>query len=89
MTKEDVAKEEIHSMCLIRNTTWMGTSTGTLRIIHAPTLKVQHSWKLPYRDNKPSSILKILHVQEKSCVLVTTHGADIWSMHDQVSVADI
>lgn len=71
-------------MCLIRSTTWMGTSTGNLRILHAPTLKLCHSWKLPSSDDKPSSILKILHVQEMSCVLVTTHGAEIWSLHDRL-----
>ena len=62
----------------------MGTASGILRILHAPTAKLIHSWNLPCPENKSSSILKILHVEEKSCVLITTHSDEIWSLCDRL-----
>lgn len=67
-------------MCLIKTTAWMGMSTGTLQILNASTLNLQHTWKLA----QGSAILKILHVQDLGCVLVTTHGEEICVLKDKL-----
>lgn len=63
----------------------MGTSRGSIRVIHAPTLTVKYSNQL-YKDEAlgPAAILKILHVQEKECVFVTVHQSEIWCFHDRL-----
>lgn len=71
-------------MCPIRNAIWMGTSRGSIRVIHAPTLSIKYSNKLYKEESGPAAILKILHVQEEECVFVTVHQAEIWCFHDRL-----
>ena len=64
---------------------WMGTTTGTLKVFHAPTLKAKFTGKLTIGPQKPSCILDILHIESLSCVLVSTTAGDIWSFHDSLT----
>lgn len=78
-----VGDEEIQVLCPIRNAVWMGTSKGSIRIVHAPTLAVKYSSRLVRDDEQGHSpILKILHVEEESCVLVTSHNSEVWCFYD-------
>lgn len=63
---------------------WMGTSTGTLKVFHAPTLKAKFAGKLELGGTKASAVLDILHVEESSSVLVATFGGEIWSFCDRL-----
>ena len=65
---------------------WMGTTTGTLKIFHAPTLKAKYTGKLIIGVMNPSCVLNILHVESASCVLVSTTNGEIWSFCDSLSV---
>ena len=61
----------------------MGTSKGSIRIVHAPTLSVKYSSKIGQGDSSNHSpILKILHVEEENCVLVASHNLEVWCFHD-------
>ena len=60
----------------------MGTTTGTMKVFHAPTLKAKFTGKLSIGVQRPSCILDILHIKSLSCVLVSTTAGDIWSFHD-------
>ena len=63
----------------------MGTSSGTIKIFHAPTLKVRFAGKMEKPGGSAASfILNILHVEEASSVLVTSHNGEIWIFSDQV-----
>lgn len=63
----------------------MGTTTGTLKVFHAPTLKAKFTGKLTVGKVRPSCVLDILHVEKLSCVLVSTANGDIWSFHDSLT----
>ena len=62
----------------------MGTTTGTVKVFHAPTLKAKFTGKLALGRQTPSCILDILHVAKASCVLVSTVDGIIWSFHDRL-----
>ena len=64
---------------------WMGTTTGTLKVFHAPSLKAKYTGKLVLGFGNPSCILNILHVESISCVLVSTASGEIWSFHDSLA----
>ena len=80
-----VGSEEVQALCSIRNAIWMGTSKGTIRVVHAPTLFVKYSGKLLQDENSTSPILKILHVEEESCVIVSIHVGELWCLHDRLA----
>ena len=63
---------------------WLGTSSGTLKVFHAPTLKAKFAGKLEVDGSGASAILDILHVEETASVLVATVGGDIWSFYDRL-----
>ena len=79
-----VGDEEIQVLCPVRNAVWMGTSKGSIRVVHAPTLLVKYSSKLSHDHSGHSPILKILHVAEEQCVLVTAHNSEVWFFHDRL-----
>jgi len=63
----------------------MGLANGTIKIFHAPTLKVKFAGKMEISGGSPASfILNILHVQEASCVMVAGHSGEIWIFSDRV-----
>lgn len=63
----------------------MGTANGTIKIFHAPTLKVRFAGKMSIPGGGPASfVLNILHVEEASCVLVASHSGEIWVFSDRV-----
>ncbi len=63
----------------------MGTSKGSIRIVHAPTLSVKYSSKIGCSENSEySPVLKILHIEEEECVLVTVHNSEVWCFHDRL-----
>ena len=76
------SKEEVSALCAVRNMMWMGTSTGTLKVFHAPTLKAKFTGM---GGARASCILDILHLEKTSSVLVSTISGDIWSFHDRLS----
>ena len=76
------SKEEVSALCPIHNMMWMGTTTGTIKVFHTPTLKAKFTGKLAVGSSNSSCILNILHVPSISCVLVSTANGDIWSFHD-------
>ena len=76
------SKDEIRAICPVHNTVWMGTSTGTLNVFHAPTLKSQYAHKLEVEGLETSGIIDILHVKETCSVLVATGKGEIWSFLD-------
>lgn len=79
------SKEEISAMCPVHNNMWMGTSTGTLKVFHAPTLKAKFAGKLEIGNGQSASlILDILHVEETSSVLVVNTNGEIWSFYDKI-----
>lgn len=61
---------------------WMGTTAGTLKVFHAPTLRAKFTGKVMIGGIHSSCILDILHVESASCVLISTACGDIWSFHD-------
>lgn len=65
---------------------WMGTTTGTLKVFHAPTLKAKYTGKLIIGVMNPSCVLNILHVESAECVMVSTANGEIWFFHDSLSV---
>jgi len=72
-------------MCPVHNNMWMGTSTGTLKVFHAPTLKAKFAGKLEIGNGQSASlILDILHVEETSSVLVVNTNGEIWSFYDKI-----
>ena len=72
-------------MCPVRNTMWMGTSTGLLKVFYAPTLKAKFAGKLDIGNATTASpILDILHVEETSSVLVVNTIGEIWSFSDKI-----
>ena len=80
-------KDEISSICAVRNTMWMGTSSGTLKVFHAPTLKTTFAGRLIMADIEnsiKSAILDILYVPETSSVLVANVKGEIWSFYDRI-----
>ena len=79
------SKEEVSALCPVKNTMWMGTTTGTLKIFHAPTLKAKFTGKLIVGVGRPSCILNILHVPSASCVLVSTANGVIWAFQDTLT----
>ena len=78
------SSDEVAAICPVRNTIWIGTSTGTLKIFHAPTLKTKFNGKLQLPKQPPSFILDIRHVPETSTVLVANANGDIWSLYDRI-----
>ena len=79
------SKEEVSALCPVKNMMWMGTTTGTLKVFHAPTLKAKFTGKLAVGVDRPSCVLNILHIPSISCVLVSTANGDIWSFHDKLT----
>ena len=74
------------ALCPVKNTMWMGTTTGTLKVFHAPTLKAKFTGKLVVDvSGRPSCILNILHIPSISCVLVSTANGEIWSFRDTLT----
>ena len=61
----------------------MGTSTGTLKIFHAPTLHAS-KFDLEVEGLQTSSIIEISHVKEACSVLVATGKGEIWSFIDHL-----
>ena len=76
-----MGSESIESLCPVRNAIWMGTVQGNIRIIHSPTLSVKYSGQLP---QEPSAILKIIHVEEERCVVVSVYSGEIYVVHDRL-----
>ena len=68
-------------MCPVRNMMWLGTSSGKLKVYHAPTLKCKYIGQL---TTDKTSILDIVHIKEVSVVMVTTSKGDIWVFNDQL-----
>ena len=74
---------------------WMGTTTGTIMVFHAPTLKTKFCGKLTgMTDNLEGSmsgrvILDIRHIPETSSVLVAKVNGEIWSLRDKISKGGI
>lgn len=63
----------------------MGTTSGTIKIFHAPTLKIRFAGKMEKRGGtQASTILNILYVEEAASVLVASHNGEIWIFSDQV-----
>ncbi len=79
------SSEEVTALCPVRNLIWMGTANGTIKIFHAPTLKIRFAGKMAVSGGGPASfVLNILHVEEISCVLVANHSGEIWVFSDRV-----
>ena len=80
------SKDEVRAICPVGNTVWMGTSTGTLKIFHAPTLQVQYARQLDVEMEfwDTPGIIEIRHVKEACSVLVATGKGEIWSILDHV-----
>ena len=78
------SKDEVSSICPVRNSMWTGTSSGTLKVFHAPTLKAKYAGKLTMEGLPASAILDIRHVEETSSVLVATVNGEIWSFYDRI-----
>lgn len=76
-----MGSESIESLCPVRNAIWMGTVQGNIRIIHSPTLSVKYSGQLP---QEPSAILKMIHVEEEGCVMVSVYIGEIYVVHDRL-----
>ena len=64
---------------------WLGTTSGTLKIFHAPTLKAKFTGKLAIGGIQASSILDICHVPKASCVFIATVNGDLWTFDDCLS----
>ena len=68
----------------------MGTTTGTIMVFHAPTLKTKFTGKLTRTPNGEEGsmtgrvILDIRHIAETSSVLVAKVNGEIWSLHDKI-----
>ena len=60
---------------------WVGTTTGKLRVYHAPTLRCEYVGQL---TSDKASILDMVHIKEVSAVMVTTSKGDVWVFHDQL-----
>ena len=78
------SKDEVSSICPVRNFMWMGTSSGTLKVFHAPTLKSKYTGKLTMEGLPASAILDIRHVEETASVLVATVNGEVWSFYDRI-----
>ena len=76
-----LSKEEVLALCPVRNMMWLGTSSGKLKVYHAPTLKCKYVGQL---TTDKTSILDIVHIKEVSVVMVTTSKGDIWVFNDQL-----
>ena len=79
------SKEEVSALCPVKNMMWMGTTTGTIKVFHAPTLQAKFTGKLKIGASRPSCILNILHIPSMACVLVSTANGDIWSFKDRLT----
>jgi serine/threonine protein kinase len=79
------SKEEVSALCPVKNMMWMGTTTGTIKVFHAPTLQAKFTGKLIIGASRPSCILNILHIPSMACVLVSTANGDIWSFQDRLT----
>jgi serine/threonine protein kinase/ankyrin repeat protein/GTPase SAR1 family protein len=79
-----VGKEEIQSLCPVRNAIWIGTALGNLRIVHSPFLSVKYSGNLFSSPDQQAAILKILHVNEENCVLISLTSCEVFSVHDRL-----
>ena len=63
---------------------WMGTSSGTIKVFHSPTLKAKFAGRLEMGGQSSSAVLDIRHVEETSSVLVATVMGEIWSFYDRI-----
>lgn len=72
--------EEITSMCAVHSMVWMGTLAGTLKVFHAPTLKIRFKHTLQSEaGSRGQTISDIVHVEEMQTVLVSTSAGEVWS----------
>ena len=76
-----LSREEVFAVCPVMNTMWVGTTSGKLKLYHAPTLRCEYVGQL---TSDKASILDIVHVKEVSAVMVTTSQGDIFVFHDQL-----
>ena len=85
------SKDEVTAICPVRNMIWMGTSTGTIMVFHAPTLKTKFAGKLTGMASNPEGslsgrvILDIRHIPETSSVLIAKVNGEIWSLRDKIT----
>ena len=81
------SRDEITSMCPVRNQIWMGTSAGAIKIFHAPTLKTKFTCTLETEGPEGTTnrtILDIMYVEERRTVLVANFSGEVWSFYDQI-----
>ena len=76
-----LSREGAIAMLPVRNAMWVGTTTGKLRVYHAPTLRCEYVGQLA---SDKASILDMVHIKEVSAVMVTTSKGDVWVFHDQL-----
>ena len=71
-------------MCPVRNTMWMGTHKGVIKVFHAPTLKKKLTFTLEPEEPgvAAASILDILYVEELRTVLISDFTGAVWSFDD-------
>ena len=63
----------------------MGTSSGTLKIFHAPTLAIKFIHALKTKRTENQAILNIVHMEEIRTVLVSGLGGEVWFFFDTVT----
>ncbi len=81
------SRDEITSMCSVRNLMWMGTTSGSIKVFHAPTLKVKFTCALEREGPEGKTncaILDILYVEEMRTVLVANFSGEVWSFYDSI-----
>ena len=74
-------------MCPVRNMMWMGTTSGSIKVFHAPTLKVKFTCTLEREGPEGTTnrtILDILYVEEMRSVLVANFSGEVWSFYDSI-----
>lgn len=77
--------DEISTICPVRNTMWIGTAKGILKLKHAPTLTTKFKGYLRTDGLQPPFILNIVHIAEKSSVLVSTDKGEVWAFEDKLT----
>lgn len=74
-------------MCPVHNMMWMGTTAGTIKIFHAPTLKTKFTSTLETDESMGATnrtILDILYVEERRTVMVANFSGEVWCFYDKI-----
>ena len=74
-------------MCPVKNMMWLGTTSGMVKVFHAPTLKVKFTCTLKKEGPDGTTnrtILDILYVEEKRTVLIANFSGEVWAFYDTI-----